>query len=230
MPSILLRSSLPLPLLAALALLVPSGVRAAPPADPAQVVTGFVNSLGDMARNHALNDGERELEFGRILDWDCDLSRIADYALGAYATKVSDSDRKDYDKLFERWVTHAFANRLGGFDSASFHVKSVAKADDGVLVASEIVDGNRPIEIDWHVSAGSGGYRIVDVAMEGISMAQVEREEMGAVLRRNGGTVASLTRVLEERIAGNDAAAPAPAAAPAASAATSPISPASTAR
>ncbi len=196
-----------LPVLAGFVLFAPACGHAAPPSDPAATVTAFVAALGRMTRDTSLSASDREREFARILSEDCDLSRIARYALGSYAASASDAEWKQFDGLFQRWVTHIFAGRLGGFDAASFSVKGVASADSGAIVSGEIADGNHPIRIEWRVSADNGS-RIVNVAMEGISIAAVEREEMGAVLRHNGGTVAGLNHALEVRLASDDGATP----------------------
>jgi len=200
--------SLPiLPVLAGLIFIVPVGGHAAPPGDPSALVTALVSGLGRMMNDPALTTTDRELGFARIVEADCDLSRVARFALGNYSAAGSDADRTRFDQLFERWVTHRFARDLGRFDPASFSVKSVAQVPDGAIVSSEVANGNHPVEVDWHVSSSGDHYRIVDVAMEGISMALVEREEISDVLRRNGGTVAGLNRALEERLASDDAAA-----------------------
>ena len=200
----------PRPILSVLAgfvLFAPAWGLAAPPFDPAATVTAFVAGLGRMTRDTSLSASDREREFAGILSEDCDLPRIAGYTLGSYAATASIAERQQFDGLFQRWVTHIFADRLGGFDAASFSVKSVATANNGAIVSSEIADGIHPIRIEWRVSADDGS-RIVDVAMEGISIAAVEREEMGAVLRRNGGTVADLNRALAVRLASDDGATP----------------------
>jgi phospholipid transport system substrate-binding protein len=208
-----MRSRPILPVLSGLVFLAPACCLAASSSDPAATVTAFVTGLGKMVRNQSLSASDREREFSRILNEDCDVSKIARYALGSYSASANDAERQQFDRLFERWMTHIFAGRLGGFDSTTFSVKSVAPADGGAVVSSEITDSDHPIEIDWHVSAAGNGYRIVDVAMEGISMAMVERDEMSAVLRHNGGTVAGLNHALEERLASGDSTAPASASA-----------------
>ncbi|HUK60795.1 MAG TPA: ABC transporter substrate-binding protein [Stellaceae bacterium] len=208
MPSVSLRSRPILPLLVGLAFLVPIGASAAPPADPAAVVNAFVADLGRMSSDQSLNASDRERAFSHILATDCDVSRIANYALGSYFASAGTDERQAYDTLFERWVTHVFAERLGGFTSASFNVTGTAPAKDSAdkIVSSTISDDGRPVHIDWRVSSGASGYRIVDVAMEGISMAVVEREEIGDVLRRNGGTVAGLNHALEAKLTENASA------------------------
>lgn len=196
-----------LPMLVVLAgpcALMPASGVAAPPADPSAVVTAMVSSLARMLSNPKLSAGDREREFARLLDEDCDLARVARFVLGSYGDAANDGDRAQFGRLFERWITHMFAGKIGRFDASTFTVKAVTPADDGAIVTTQIAEGDHPIRIDWRVSANGGAYRIVDVALEGISMALVEREEIGAVIRRNGGTVAGLNHVLEERLASND--------------------------
>jgi phospholipid transport system substrate-binding protein len=66
--------------------------------------------------------------------------------------------------------------------------------------------------VDWRVRKADGRFKIVDVHVEGVSMALTEREEFGSVIQRKGG-VAGLNKALEEKFARGDATplgAPAP--------------------
>ncbi len=196
-----MRSRPILAVLAGLCFCAPASGLAGPPSDPTAIVTALVAGVGRMMSDPSLTAGDREREFARILNEDCDLTRVAHYVLGSYFASANDADRQQFDGLFQRWVTRMFAGKIGRFNAASMTVKGVEQGAGSAIVTTEIANGNHPIRIDWRVSGDSTRYRIVDVAMEGISMALVEREEIGDVIRRNGGTVAGLNRALEERLA-----------------------------
>ena len=205
MKAIAMRFPQILAVLGGVCVLAPGAGFAEPTADPAAViVTAMVNSLAHMLSDPKLTASDREHEFARLLDEDCDLGLVARFVLGNYFAAANEADRQQFASLFERWITHMFTGKIGGFDASSFAVKSVTHADGGSIVMTEIAAGNRPIRIDWRVNQSGSGYRIVDVAMAGISMAQVEREEIGAAIRGSGGTVAGFNRALEQRLVSND--------------------------
>jgi phospholipid transport system substrate-binding protein len=55
------------------------------------------------------------------------------------------------------------------------------------LVRSRIVRPNGPpVELDWRLRAGANAYRIVDLTVEGVSMAVTQRQDFSAVIARAG--------------------------------------------
>jgi phospholipid transport system substrate-binding protein len=195
----------------AAAVLVAFGLGATPcvaaDSDPAGVVVALVSELGRMTADPKLSASDREHAFADLLQQDCDLPMVSSYVLGSYLGAASSADRTTFARLFGRWVAQRFARELGNFDAGSLKVTKIDKENADAIVASEIATDEQPVEIEWHLRQDAGQYRIVDVALEGISMALVEREEIGAAIRRNGGTVAGLNSALEARLDGPTASA-----------------------
>ena len=46
--------------------------------------------------------------------------------------------------------------------------------------------------VDWRVRESEKGLKIIDVVVEGVSMALTQRDEFAAVLHKNGGKFGSL--------------------------------------
>jgi phospholipid transport system substrate-binding protein len=198
------------PILAALAI-VALGLGATPcraaGADPAAVITSLVSGLARMSADPSLSAGDRERSFAALLQQDCNLPMVSSFVLGAYLRAASQADLEAFDRLFGRWIAQRFVGELGNFDARTLKVTKIDMANADATVASEIASDEQPVEIEWRLHRDAGQYRIVDVALEGISMALVEREEVGDVIRRNGGTVAGLNSALEARLDGPTASA-----------------------
>ena len=54
--------------------------------------------------------------------------------------------------------------------------------------------------IDWRLRHGEDGWRIVDIVVEGISLAIAQRATFAAVIRNNGGRVDGLLAKLRQAI------------------------------
>jgi phospholipid transport system substrate-binding protein len=54
--------------------------------------------------------------------------------------------------------------------------------------------------MDVRVRQGSGSFKIIDLAIEGISMAVTQRDEFSSVIQRGGGRVEALLVSLRERV------------------------------
>jgi len=71
------------------------------------------------------------------------------------------------------------------------------------LVQSEVFKpGSQPARVDWRVRTAGGQPKIVDVVVEGVSMAVTQRSEFAAVIQRSGGRVAGLLTALRDKTGG----------------------------
>jgi len=73
------------------------------------------------------------------------------------------------------------------------------------VVVSQFVSpsGGPAAKVEWVVRKGSDdNYSVVDVSVEGVSMALTQRDEIAAVADRNGGTVDGLNHAMQEKIRG----------------------------
>lgn len=71
------------------------------------------------------------------------------------------------------------------------------------VVLSQFVSpsGKPPAKVEWHVRKGADSdYKIVDVSVEGVSMALTQRDEIAAVADRSGGTIEALNQALQQKI------------------------------
>jgi phospholipid transport system substrate-binding protein len=75
-----------------------------------------------------------------------------------------------------------------------------ADGQGGAVVPSEIIprDG-APARIEWRVRGKPGNCKIIDVVIEGISMAINQRSEFASVIQRGGGEFDSLLTQLRKR-------------------------------
>ena len=71
------------------------------------------------------------------------------------------------------------------------------------MVMTEIQpgDGKPPVKLDWQVKVNGDSYAVVDIRVEGASMAITQREEFTSVLEKNGGDIADLLDQLRTKVA-----------------------------
>jgi phospholipid transport system substrate-binding protein len=196
-------------LLVAVIGLAPGMARAADAADPASFIDGLVAGALQTLRNPALPEAEREARLGAMLTRNFDLPRIARYVLGRYWTTASDDERRSFARLFEQRVVRSYAARLGQYTSETVKVTGMRpESDTAAVVTSQIVHpSGPPTRVEWRVRREDDGYRVIDIDVEGVSLALTEREQISATIQRNGGTVASLNRTLEAKLRGDTASA-----------------------
>lgn len=179
-------------------------------AEPAISPSEFIASLGDRAvsalTGSELSGAERETRFRELLDSHFDVPTIGKFVLGRYWRSASDEEKQEFLRLFEELLVKSYARRFAEYSGESFEVRGVREEPDGfALVQSLVVRPNAEnVRVDWRIRAtDEDEFRIVDVIVEGLSMAITQRDEFASVIQSRGGKVAGLIDVLRSKVGQN---------------------------
>jgi len=148
--------------------------------------------------------GDREQRFRDLMLRGVDVDLLAGFAIGRYRAELSGQQRTEYRKLFEDFLVATYVSRLGLFSGESFAIRNTQKlGDNEVLVQSLVERPDRPpIRLDWRVRDRGQGWKIIDVMVQGISMAVTQRDEFSSVIAGGGGKVEVLLARLREQATG----------------------------
>ena len=147
-----------------------------------------------------LSDSQREERFRSILNRAFEMKALARFTLGRYWRSATEAQQKEYAGLFEDFIVQAYAARFRDYEGEIFRVGTVRDINDRerlVLSTLALKDG-RTIPVHWRVR-GNSGYRVVDVIVEGVSMAITHRDEFAAIISQNGGKVEGLLAALRKK-------------------------------
>lgn len=152
----------------------------------------FVLTLAQQALSTLSQPGlsleNRETVFRDLLRQGFDLDFIGRFVAGRYYRQMTPDQQADYQRLFGDFVLKTYAGRLGGYSGEKFAVVAARPAgQQDVLVQSRIErPSGPPIGAEWRVRAFGGAFKIIDVTVEGVSMAVTQRAEFDSVLARGG--------------------------------------------
>ena len=145
---------------------------------------------------------QRVAYFRDLLARDLDIPLIARFVTGKHWKPASPEQRRSYLEVFSAFVVQTYSARLGDANVGAIQVletRPVGKSD--ILVRTRVVQSHgAPLRADWRLTNRDGTFRILDLSVEGISMALTLRQEFSSVLRREGG-VDGLIAILRERTA-----------------------------
>jgi len=155
----------------------------------------FIRDLGERAVN-VLGDkenttfAEREFAFRNILVEGFHIKTISRFVLGRYWRKATEAQRKAYDDVFVDFIVRVYASRFDSYDGEVFEILKIVESDveGDSIVRTRILrpSGGTPVGVDYRVRVIEGGYRVVDVNVEGISMLHTHRVEFASVINRKG--------------------------------------------
>lgn len=163
-------------------------------------ISDMANDAIGFISDESLDDAAKTKKFATLLKRNFDLSKIGRFALGQYWGSATDQERKAYFGLFEDMIVETYSARFSEYSGQDIEVRSARpEGKKDILVSSIIVGNGGPsIDVDWRVRYASGGYRVIDVVVEGVSMALTQRSEFASVIQRGGGKVATLITHLEK--------------------------------
>lgn len=168
----------------------------------------FVQKLGDEAMagltDKSIDAGERQARFRTLFIRHFDVAAIGRFTMGRYWRTASEGQRKEFLTLFEDAMVRTYATRFADYAGQQFKVVSGrAEADNLALVVSQLLPApgtsGQPIKIEWRVLKPAGEMKVVDLIIEGVSMAVNQQQEYAAVIQRGGGEVDALLTALRDK-------------------------------
>lgn len=176
-------------LAAALALFAPAGtVKAAD--TPEQTVQDVNEALLFAMRNAAdLGFEGRHAYLAPLLKQSFDLSAMAQIAVGRHWRSFSDAEKQALIERFTELSISTFASRFDGFSGERWRVVGTKEAPrGGMIVENRLITGDgETIPIDYLVHQTDGGWKILDVYLDGsISELALRRSEFTSVLKSDG--------------------------------------------
>ena len=181
--------------------------RADAPPSP-EAATAFIRMLSGEALK-ILSDAEqpmeqREQRVRDLMDQNVAIDFIARFALGKHWLRASEQERTDYTALFRRFFLQKYAAMLGGYDNQVVTINGAKPAGDSDMLVETAIDdggGAPPIKAGWRVRLFDQQPKIIDIVIEGISMALNQRQEFSSVLSRGGITgLMDVLRATTERV------------------------------
>jgi phospholipid transport system substrate-binding protein len=168
----------------------------------------FIHKLADEAisklTDKSLSPDEQETRFREILREYVAFESIARWVLGGrYWKSASDVQQQRYLALFEDLMVATYAHRFQNYSGEKLEVTSARPIEVGqslVQTSLQRPGADKALRVDWRVRETDGTYKIIDIMVEGLSMAQTQRSEFSSVLRDNGGDMDKLMATLEDRL------------------------------
>lgn len=149
----------------------------------------------------SLSQTEKERDLRNLFRQNFDTPAISRFVLGKHWRKTSTAERQDFVDAFEEMNTRQFLAMVGEFSQEMFSVVKVqedAAKPSLSLVSTKIAQSEgEPISAVWRVRNNDGQYKILDIVVEGVSMAITLRHEYGTVVKTDG--VDGLIAIMREK-------------------------------
>ena len=133
-----------------------------------------------------------------------DFQGIGYYSLGAHRKNLSDDKKKEYLDIFKKYFLKSFSSRLAEYTDPKIRVTSQKKLNEKYTIVSSVLLATKEkpeVNIDWRViTKNPDKPLIIDVVIEGVSLAKVQKEEFNSIIQSNNGDFNALLTSLKEFI------------------------------
>jgi len=163
-----------------------------------EMTTEAINTLTD----NSTSQNEKESQFGRLFDKNFDVPSISRFVLGKYWKQATLDQKKNFIKAFRNYVVKTYSSRFNEYAGEQLKLLNFEnQSNPKIFLVHTILEiKNSPvIKVDWKIGKKKDRYVILDIIIEGISLAVTQRSEFVSVIDQNGGSVDKLISLLKEK-------------------------------
>jgi phospholipid transport system substrate-binding protein len=149
-----------------------------------------------------LTNVQAKAKFGKLLNESFDTPTIARFTLGRYWRVATPAQQKEFSGLIDDIIVSQYADRILNAADGTYSItgaSAINATDYAVLMQVKPV-GETPIDFAWRVRETKGQMKVIDLAVEGISMSITHRSDYATVIERNGGNVQALIDALKKKL------------------------------
>ena len=167
----------------------------------------FVQQTADKASealNKRLSKEEKMEKLKIIAKKTVDITGIGYYSLGKHRKGLGEKEKKEYIEIFEQYFLKSFSSRLAEYTDPKIRVDSQKVLNEKYTMVSSVLLATKDkpeIKIDWRViTKNPDNPLIIDVIIEGVSLAKVQREEFNSIIQNKDGDINALLLNLKKFI------------------------------
>ena len=137
--------------------------------------------------------------FAALVERNFALDVIGQYVLSASWEATSTIDRERFRILFKSYIVQTYAARMNDL-TGRFEIKGAkpfGKRDILVNMVARIIPGLSR-QVDWRIRELEGRYRVLDIYIDGLSMALILHDEFTAAVKLHG--FEGLMAILDEKV------------------------------
>ena len=129
-----------------------------------------------------------------------DIEGIGLYSIGKRRKELSESQKQEYLEIFRKYFLKSFSSRLAQYSDPKIRVESEKYLNKKYTMVSSVLiatEDKPEVKIDWRViTKDPDNPLIIDVIIEGVSLAKVQKEEFNAIIQNNDGDINALFKNL----------------------------------
>ncbi len=172
--------------------------------DPQQAAARMVQDLGlrtaeALSSSEAKQPAQRRILIRQLVKQGFNLELTCQFVLGKYWKRANSAQRAEFMDLFTEYLLNSYARHLTAFQADTLSiVASNPAGESDILVETKVNGTDGQAAPVWRVRAVDGEYKIIDVTVDGVSLALTQRREFASVVNRVG--LEGLLKLLRDKL------------------------------
>lgn len=152
---------------------------------------------------------ERIPPFRKVLNANLDFNFIANFVLGVYSRDMTPAQKDNFIKEFSELNVYTFAKKFAAYSDQKIQVTDAknGKKEGQYFVSSKVISnnpGDKDYIVDWRIIKDGDSYKVIDVIIEGVSMAMSYKNEYAPILKAGSdegkSPVSYLTQKIQDKV------------------------------
>jgi phospholipid transport system substrate-binding protein len=163
---------------------------------PTQYVQTNANEGVSILSDRSLSDTDRRSKFRNFMLTLVDERRIALFTLGAFRSQTSEADQNAFIEAFVDYAVATYEAQLCKYTDQVLKVTDVKERSANEYTVTTVIDdgsAGEPIRVGFRLQKEGDSFTVIDMHIEGVWLAISQRDEFTALLKKNNGSVATLT-------------------------------------
>ena len=170
--------------------------------DPGSYVISTTEKAIKTLTDESIDPQEKETRFGKLFDENFDIPSISRFVLGKYWKSATITQKKEFIITFRNYIVKTYSSRFSEYTGEKLTlINSENQSNPKLFIVHTALNREDapPIKVDWRVGLKKDRYVILDIIIEGISLAITQRSEFVSVIDQNDGNVDNLIKLLKEK-------------------------------
>ncbi len=139
-----------------------------------------------LLKNKALGKEERDKKIVESVNSIFDFKRMARLSLGRkHWRTMNRGQKKEFSNLFVKRLTESYLDKMNLYTDEKVAVKEAVQLRKRIHVLTHLITDDGNLEIVYKFYKKKKGWKVYDVAIQGVSVVQTYRSQFNGILRKN---------------------------------------------
>ncbi len=150
-------------------------------------VQNLAQQVISTVQSKSLSQKQKNAKLEGLFNTQVDIDWIGKFVTGRFWKQATESQKSRYLKEYRRFVVSHYTARFNEYTGGGFTVTDAREDGEGEYTVSMMIGAkDKPILVDYRLRRFSGGFRIFDLNIEGVSMITTQRSEFTSVISSKG--------------------------------------------